>query len=303
MVLWANLHGSFLLGILLAGAAALEAIVAVETKERRRAFLDWGLFGLASLAAACITPYGAGTALAALDVLRLGALLPAVTEFRPPDFSKPSALEIVLLAAIGLGIWRGVKLHPVRILTLLGLVHLALSGVRYAETLGLLAPLYLAAPLARQFPELRKEPSPGLNPRSIAAGGIAALAAIAATVGFATTKPSPDARITPAAAVEVLKAANPGPLLNDYDFGGYLIFAGLPPYVDGRAELYGGDFVLAFKRAVTLENLAGLERMLTDRKIGATLLKPSTPAVAWLDRQPGWTRLYADTIAVVHRRR
>jgi len=25
--------------------------------------------------------------------------------------------------------------------------------------------------------------------------------------------------------------------------------------------------------------------------------------VAWLDRQPGWERLYADEIAVVHRRR
>jgi hypothetical protein len=303
MVVWANLHGSFLLGILLAGAAGLEAIVAAEKKERRRAFLDWGLFGLASLAAACITPYGAGTALAALDVLKLGVLLPAVTEFRPPDFSKPGALEIVLLAAIGLGIWRGVKLHPVRILTLLGLVHLALSGVRYAETLGLLAPLYLAAPLARQFPALRREPGPGLNAKGIVSGGIAALAAIAATVGFATTKPSPDARITPTAAVEILKAANAGPLLNDYDFGGYLIFVRVPPFVDGRAELYGGDFVLAFKRAVTLENLAGLGRMLTDRKIGATLLKPSTPAVAWLDRQPGWERLYADEIAVVHRRR
>jgi hypothetical protein len=304
MVAWANLHGSFLLGILLAGAAALEAVVAARTAdERRRSFLDWGLFGLASLAAACITPYGARTAAAALDVLGLGEALTSVVEFRPPDFSKPSALETILLAAIGLGIWRGVKLPPVRILTLLGLVHLALSSARYAETLGFLAPLYLAAPLARQFPELRSGLRPGLARKSILAGGIAALVAVAATVGFAATRPEPEARITPAAAVDVLKTTKAGPLLNDYGFGGYLIFAGVPTFIDGRAELYGADFMLAFHKAVTLKDLAGLERMLDERKIAATLLKPTTPAAAWLDRQPGWERVYADEIAVVHRRK
>ncbi len=306
MVVWANLHGSFLLGLLLVGAAALEAIVSAEPSRRRRALLDWCLFALAAIAAAGITPYGPGTALAALDVLNLGSLLSAVIEFRPPDFGRPSPLEVVLLASVGLGIWYGVRLPPIRILVLLGLVHLALSGVRYAETLGLLAPLFLAAPLARQFPGLRAETDSGpiAEARRPLAGAIAAiLVVVAATVAFAYTRPAPDAKITPAAAVEALKASNSGPVLNDYEFGGYLIFAGVAPFVDGRAELYGGPFVLRFKAAVTLANLPGLLKILADHRIGATLLAPTTPAVAWLDREPGWTRAYTDDIAVVHVRK
>jgi hypothetical protein len=31
-----------------------------------------------------------------------------------------------------------------------------------------------------------------------------------------------------------------------------------------------------------------------------TLLQPSTPAIGLLDRLPGWTRLYADNLSVVH---
>ena len=301
MVLWANLHGSFLLGVLLVGAAGLEAVASAERPRRVRAFIAWGLFGLATLAAACLTPYGPGTALAALDVLRLGDLLSVVIEFRPPDFSQPSALEVVLLASVGFAAWFGVKLPAVRILVLLGLIHLSLSGVRYAETLGLLAPLYLAAPLTRQFTRLRIDDVAG-QPH-ILSGVMATVLVIASTIAFANSRPSPDLEITPAAAVEALRSSYAGPILNDYQFGGYLIFEGIAPFVDGRAELYGSPFLLGFRQAVTLANPPALEELLASHRIGATLLSPTTPAVAWLDRDPDWKRLYADDIAVVHMRK
>ena len=44
----------------------------------------------------------------------------------------------------------------------------------------------------------------------------------------------------PTAALAAVEAAHvTGPILNDYGFGGYLAFAGVPPFIDGRAELYG----------------------------------------------------------------
>jgi hypothetical protein len=301
MVLWANLHGSFLLGILLAGAAALEAIVAAPRGERLRRVLQWSLFGLATLVASCLTPYGAGTAIAALKVLSLGNLLPAVIEFRPPDFGKPHPLEFILLAAIGLAIWRGFRLPPVRILVILGLVHLALTGERYGETLGLLAPLYLAAPLARQFPQRATESRLArLDRRTAIAGLFALMIAGAAMLGLARLAPTPAASITPAAAIAAIKSAGLQRVLNDYDLGGYMIWAGLPTFVDGRAELYGTDFVLRYRNAVLLSDLAGLIRLLDDYDIDATLLSPRLPAVAWFDREPGWERFYADDVAVVH---
>jgi hypothetical protein len=76
----------------------------------------------------------------------------------------------------------------------------------------------------------------------------------------------------------------------------------VPPFIDGRTELYGGDFMLRHYRAVTLADLRDFLRLLDEYRIGATLLAPRTPAVALLDRLPGWKRVYADDIAVVHQR-
>jgi hypothetical protein len=111
---------------------------------------------------------------------------------------------------------------------------------------------------------------------------------------------TPASNITPANALRTLRAATSGPILNDYNFGGYLDFAGIPPFIDGRAELYGGAFMLRHARALTLQNLPDFLRLLDEYRIGATLLAPSTPAVALLDRLPDWQRIYADDVAVVH---
>ena len=83
--------------------------------------------------------------------LRLGDALPLIMEWRSADFSSVGVFEICLLLGIGLALFRGVKLPPLRIALLLGLLHMALAQGRAAEILGLLAPLVLAAPLARQI--------------------------------------------------------------------------------------------------------------------------------------------------------
>ena len=114
---------------------------------------------------------------------------------------------------------------------------------------------------------------------------------------------APAAAITPANAVKALTGVTRGPILNDYALGGYLDFVGIAPFIDGRTELYGEAFVVRYHRAVNLENLPDFLRLLDEDRIEATLLLPATPAVALLDRLPGWSRVYADDIAVVHARR
>jgi hypothetical protein len=192
-------------------------------------------------------------------------------------------------------------LPPVRILILLGLLHMALSAERNGEVLGLLAPLLLAAPLARQFPQLRGSKGVGhrhVSPMLFAGLAVALVAATAGLISVSTYQPN--TRITPAAAVAALKAANVGRVFNDYDLGGYLVFAGVPTFIDGRTELFGGDFTARVYRAATLADLNDFVALLDEYNIDATLLEPSVPAVALLDRLPGWKRLYADDTAVVH---
>jgi hypothetical protein len=178
---------------------------------------------------------------------------------------------------------------------------MALSAERNSELLGLLLPLAVAAPLARQFPALKAAALPlSFGRLAIVVVTIAALLAPATYALAGLAGIAPNARITPAAAVAALRQAATGPVLNDYDFGGYMVHAGLHPFIDGRTELYGAAFTARHFRAVTLADLPDFLKLLDEYKIAATLLSPETPAVALLDRLPGWTRVYADDIAVVH---
>jgi hypothetical protein len=299
MVLWANLHAGFTLGLLLVAAFALDAIVSAEPAARRRLALDWLRFAILALIAGCVTPYGPESMLVTFKVLGLGPALSIIGEWKPADFSHVAPLEIALLLGIGLAFWSGLKLPPVRILILAGLVHLALSADRNAELLGLLGPLVVMAPIARQFPQIGAPPT---TSTSWAFGALLATVAALATTAMATSGAyAPNPATTPAAAVAAMKAANADvPVFNDYDFGGYLIFSGVPTFIDGRTELFGGGFTADYYRAVTLADMDGFVSLLDTYRISATLLTANTPANALLDRLPGWHRLYADDVAVVH---
>ena len=301
MVIWANLHGGFSFGIMMVGALGLDAIATSPAETRVRTAIRWVGFGLLALAAGCATPYGWQSMLMTVKILGLGPALSIIGEWQPADFSHLGGLEIVLLLALGAALWRGVTLSPVRIVILLGLIHMALSATRNSEIFGLVAPLVVARPLADQIAAIRGAPI-APPPRLFAGATAVSLALlIAVSVALAAAMNyAPNARIAPAAAVAALKKADPGPVLNQYDFGGYLVHAGLPTFIDGRTELYGGAFFARYYNAVTLADLAGFDHLLDEYKIKATLLAPETPAVAYLDRLPGWHRLYADAVAVVH---
>jgi len=60
MLVWANAHGSFIFGLALAAAFALEALIATAPADRRAVILAWGKFGLCAGLAALATPAGFG---------------------------------------------------------------------------------------------------------------------------------------------------------------------------------------------------------------------------------------------------
>ncbi len=301
MILWANLHGSFTFGIAIAGGIACDALWNAPANERFRVARQWLLFGVLAIAAACINPYGPEAILVTARTIALGEVLTIVTEWRSQDFTHLGAFELIMLGAFAFALYRGVKLPPMRILLVFGILHLSLSQSRHAELLGLLTPMLLARPLAEQFAAFVADRT---MPRLNAWLPAATITTLIAITGVAATRAiSPAANITPAQALTSIDTAKNGRILNAYDFGGYLDFAGIPAFIDGRAELYGMKFIMRHSRALDLQNLPDFLAMLDEYKFGATLLTPSTPAVALLDRLPEWKRVYADDIAVVHVRR
>ena len=74
----------------------------------------------------------------------------------------------------------------------------------------------------------------------------------------------------------------------------------MPVFIDGRAELYGEAFEMAYYRAMQLKDVNQFLDILKKWDIEAVLLTPGTPAVGLLDHIGGWRRAYADKNAVLH---
>jgi hypothetical protein len=123
---------------------------------------------------------------------------------------------------------------------------------------------------------------------------------------YATWQPvaAPAEDFTPAAALDyALKANVTGPVLNDFDFGGYLIFRGIPTFIDGRTLPFGKQFVLDYFDAMAFGADDKLDQLADRYKVSWTLLPTRSAPALHFDHSPGWRRIYADDAAVVHVRR
>jgi hypothetical protein len=303
MALWANLHGGFVLGLALIAPLGLDAVWNADAPQRRALALRWALFAAAALVASCLTPYGWEALFAARRILNLGAALELIGEWRPANFAHPGALEGAVILGLALAMWRGVTLPPVRLVLVVGFVLMALQHVRNAEVLALLAPMVLAAPLARQFGGGADDATRPGSPKGLLYAGLAVLVA-AGTLAFASVhRFEPDVRQSPVAAVAALKKMNFTRVFNDYDFGGYLIANGVATFIDGRTELFGEKFMVDHNAASGLMEPGNLFRLLDQYKIEATLMRTQSAATKLLDHMDGWQKVYSDDIATIHVRK
>ncbi len=300
MVAWANLHASWLFGLGVVPILALEALMRADPADRRGLALRWGLFGLAAALATLVHPYGWGTWKAAFSVIGIEGLQDSIMEWRPQSFAGFNPLEAVLLPVIALLATAGARIPLARLLLLLLLFHMALAHVRHTALLTLVGTLVAIEPIAARIGRQAAADVPP-PPRALTIGALALALLVAATLPLRGIAPPRDN-----APVEALAAARAagvtGAVLNDYGFGGFLIARGVPTYIDGRTELYGGKRVALYRKAVSLQGLSAFDTVFSDPKIGWTMLATGMAAIDLLDRTPGWRRVYADDVAVVHAR-
>ena len=311
MTIWANLHGSFLFGIALAGYLGGEAVLQpAPGRTRHEEARRWGAFIAAALAAALVNANGVAAVVQLLRLMAMPALQTGFGEWMPADLGQFPALEAILLGSLALGFLTGARLPWTRVLLLAGLVHMALAHVRHADLLGLVGPLAIAMGLAPTLAELTRPAaaSPLLRGAAFLAGPAPWLArGLALVLAVLVSLPAllhPIDRsadpVTPQTALAgAARLGLTGPVFNSEAFGGYLIFSGVPTFIDGRIELYGNDFLAAYL-AAERGDAAAMGALLARYHIAWTLLQAQSPAVAALERLPGWRRAYGDGVAVIH---
>jgi hypothetical protein len=309
MILWCNLHGGFVVGLFFAGLLAAEAVLEAPAAGRKAVIAGWGTFLAGATLAALASPNGVAALLLPFKMLGMNFALASISEWHSADFARFDPLEAWIALAILGGFTLTIRLPMSRILMVLLLLWMALVHVRNKELLGVVAPLLLAAPLARQLGPAAPaaEPSAKRGGRAAFAAGAALAAAV--IVGFFAGAwaldrrgLAPRADIAPGAALAAARRAGlDGHVFNSVRFGGYLMLEDVPTFVDGRADLFGDAFL---QRYVAATRAIGnwLPELLDQYAVRWTLLEPSAPAVGLLGHLPGWRQIYADPYTVIHTR-
>lgn len=297
MTLWANLHGSYVFGLALLGPFALEALIAAPRSRWFEVIWRWGLFGIACLLAALVTPHGLEGLIHPFQLMTMTSL-PDIIEWRPIDFSRAKGFEAALVAAIFVALARGVRMPVIRVGVLLLLLHMALQHTRHVVPLGLVAPLLLAEPIGKAVSgDYAGALSRRIKP--IMAAALIGLIAVTA-VRFAHPLVRKDGYHAPVSAFEAVPAdLRDKPVFNSYGLGGYLIFKHVKVFIDGRADMYGDPFTKRYLRAARGDT-AELDRIIKEFGIQWMFLDSNAILIRHMDQKPGWKRLHKDGVAAVY---
>ncbi len=304
MLLWANLHGGWAFGLALLGLLTAERICLAPGSPGRRVAASSGWIAAIAVAvvAAAVTPNGLDGLIFPIKL----ALLPnlsQIAEWQSADFNHLGPTELIILALLYLGLSGHGRFDLMMTALLLLLLHMALQHRRHEMLLGAVGAMLTAMALSESTTDGLAHMLPPHPERNLLPGlvGIVA-AALLVAARLASPVALFDSRVAaPTALGHTPKALQVQRVFNSYEFGGFLIFEGVPPFIDGRADMFGQKFMNDY--IATLGFSADRFRAFADQNhIGWTLLRPSEPLVRTLDQDPGWRRVHADPFAVVHQR-
>ena len=250
--LWVNCHGSYFFGMAVLGAYWLSSLaegkwaMVVASAEQHNERKMLGLALLLSGLALCLNPVGIQLLLYPLNVgFQQTTNLNAVQEWLPPDLREgrtlamiAAALCIPLIASI-----RRLELPLRDILVTLAGFALALQHVRMMFVFGVVASPLISMVLAPLVGKDRKRDQPVANALFLCAFVVAIVWAFPA----ASDLERQVAKQNPSGAVDFIRRSKlSGPMLNEYVFGDYLIWA-LPEekvFIDGSADVFDWTGVL-----------------------------------------------------------
>ncbi|HEY2746520.1 MAG TPA: hypothetical protein VGL86_17935 [Polyangia bacterium] len=255
-----------------------------------------------------VNPEGLAAFTTGVGVAQSGMMRMYIAEFRGLGAAALSnvggawaAVALVAVIARIVVAVRRQKRAPVdawHVALVVGFALLGMRSSRYLPYLTLAAALPIALLVDEAMPRLR-------SPRALTA--LAALALVVLAVGARRGAPfalGADERVVPVAAVDFAHAHGlDGPVLDSFEFGGYLIFRGVPVLVDGRLDtLYPGAFVAT---CIQAERRPALLARLRLDGVGWALGSNNEQRFThrYLFADPAWAEIFWSEAASVYVRR
>jgi len=308
-LLWVNTHGSFVLGFMAMGLYWLGGLVDISAdglqterwRPSQRIHLE--LIALLCLAVLPITPYG--TQLAVVPVKYAFSLplnLAHIDEWMPMNLGMwPAKLLLVLLFAwVVAQLAFRMRYQIVDIVFLFLMTYLTFVHFRFVIFYAMFFAPIAASVLARWIPAY----DPRIDKHFINAGLI--LAALGVFAWYFPSQADLEKNVAkdyPVQAVQYMKEHPvPGPMFNNYGFGGYLVWSMAPAhkvFIDGRGDLYEETGVFADYMKVVDINSSALA-VLQAYGVRSCIIPPQDALATLLSAAPAWKKIYADRVAAIY---
>jgi hypothetical protein len=299
LLIWANIHGSFLLAMAVLGWEALLTLAAGRRWGRLTvtgfsSFASGALTAVVGIGATLVNPHGFQLWSYAYHVASNPSIANVIQEWQPPDFHQPVLLMLVAVPVMLTVIGSATTERPIPLgaLGLAGALLLAtLDSVRFM-------PYFLIAwcVLMADFQPWRLRAG---RPNRLVWPAMMVLAVI--LLSGRSYPPGTPASDQPVSAVQFL-SGRPGRIFATYRWGDYLIYAHVPVFIDGRTDLYTGTGVLATYLAVS--NLTvDPDTIFRDYRVRYVLWTPGTALATFLQHDPRWQEIYATPAAVIFEHR
>ena len=336
MILWTNLHGGFLAGLIILAAftagEVLRGLFATENEERRAALqrAKWfGAAGLTSAAATLVNPYTYHLHEHIYRFFSEPYHLQNIVEFQSISFHEPAAvyLEVVLLlGALSAGWFVAKHRNFVPLVLIAGWAHLALFSARNIPLFAIIATPFIAQALEEMLRGLeranvaswvgqvvsgfRKTGAEFANMDRLwrihaASAAVMAFLAVllASPAAIGKFKPEFDPKNYPSQALSVLRANPDSRIFTGDQWGDYLIYQLYPAhkvFIDGRSDFYGQDFEQKFFDLMSVKY--DWQQYLTQYNIDTIVLSPTAPLAGAIKESRHWRAVYDDKVAIVFRR-
>jgi hypothetical protein len=312
MLLWSNLHGEFIAGmlVLLAYAAGwtLDYLF-----DRSRTNLNTGrniwLALIFSAITSVINPSGLGPWISILGFVNNEYLMSRMLEANAPNFQSPEMR--VLLGLLALSIFllaiKRERLSTGQALLLAGFSAMSLIATRNIHLYGIVAPFVLAETLdkTRNFPLIDRLES-SLQSMEGGVKGFAWIvtsAIVLSSIAVLNDKVHGWYQfrepVFPVRAVEwVEDHPQQGNMFNELNWGGYIAFHLWPdelPFIDSMADT-SGQVTRQYEAVITLQE--GWHDVFQDHSIEWAMIPPRWPLAQELSSL-GWETVYQDPVAII----
>jgi hypothetical protein len=306
-LIWINSHASFIVGIAVACTYLISSffefdlgvLVSHPWDPHHRRLLAWSL--ALSFVALFINPTGFRQVLYPFDnLINMKSMIAYVEEWAPLNLTEARGIGVlaVLLCIFLLIAARKAAIYLDELLILAMGAWLAFSHTRMMVLFGILAAPTLSRQLANVWENYEPEKD-RILPNAVFIG----LSFVAVLLAFPSRQnlQRQVEAASPVKALQYIKAQRlSGPMLNDYTYGGYLIWAApeYPVMMDGRADLYEWNgFLDEYAHWAKLEEDPNL--LLQKYNVNFCLLSTRSQMINVLPLLPNWKLVYSDDLARV----